>query len=73
MAPAVAVADAGRPEADRALDAGRKPVEMLVLAGLKPGERVMDVMAAYQVSINATLRLNIYNLFNKYCPWIFAK
>lgn len=45
VAPAVAVADAGRPEADRALDAGRKPVEMLVLAGLKPGERVMDVMA----------------------------
>lgn len=30
-----------------------------------PAYRVMDVMAAYQVSKNATLRLNIYNLFNE--------
>jgi len=30
-----------------------------------PAYRVMDVMAAYQMSKNATLRLNIYNLFNE--------
>ena len=30
-----------------------------------PAYMVMDVMAAYQVSKNATVRLNIYNLFNE--------
>ncbi len=40
---AAAVADAGRPEADRAADDERKPAEMLVFAGIRPGSRVMDL------------------------------
>jgi predicted methyltransferase len=39
---AAAVADAKRPEADRARDADRKPAEMLAFAGIAPGQRVAD-------------------------------
>lgn len=35
-----AVADAARPDADKARDAGRKPAQMLALAGVKPGDKV---------------------------------
>ena len=39
-----AIADASRPEADKAADADRKPAEMLAFAGVKPGEKVADLM-----------------------------
>jgi predicted methyltransferase len=42
---AAAVADAGRPAADRDLDAARKPAETLTFVGVKPGQRVVDVFA----------------------------
>jgi predicted methyltransferase len=41
---AAAVADAGRPEADRARDAERKPAEMLALAGIRPGSVVIEML-----------------------------
>ena len=37
-----AVADAGRPAADKERDAARKPAEMLEFAGVKPGQKVAD-------------------------------
>ena len=37
-----AVADAGRPAADKERDANRKPAEMLEFAGVKPGQTVAD-------------------------------
>ena len=40
---AAAVADAGRPQADKDLDAARKPAETLAFIGVKPGQRVVDV------------------------------
>ena len=40
-----AVADAARPEADKARDANRKPAEMLEFAGVKPGDKVADFLA----------------------------
>ena len=39
-----AVADAGRPEADKARDAARKPAEMLTFAGVKPGDKVVEIL-----------------------------
>lgn len=39
---AVALADASRPEADKARDAARKPGEVLAFAGIKPGQKVVD-------------------------------
>jgi len=41
---AAAVADAGRPDADKARDADRKPAETLAFAGLKEGEQVVDFL-----------------------------
>jgi len=38
-----AVADASRPDADKAADADRKPVETLAFAGLKAGDKVVDI------------------------------
>ena len=40
---AAAVADPGRPQADKDLDATRKPAETLTFIGVKPGERIVDV------------------------------
>ncbi len=40
-----AVADAGRPAADKARDAARKPAEMLEFAGVRPGQTVGDMLA----------------------------
>ena len=37
-----AVADAGRPDTDKAKDATRKPAEVLAFAGVKPGMKVAD-------------------------------
>ena len=51
LAPAIskpvlaAVADAARPEVDRARDADRKPAETLAFAGIKPGDVVADYAA----------------------------
>lgn len=39
-----ALADSGRPTAERDLDAARLPADMIAFAGIKPGSRVMDVM-----------------------------
>lgn len=39
---AAAVADSGRPDADKAKDADRKPGESLAFAGVKEGEQVVD-------------------------------
>lgn len=46
MPPAVdaAVADAARPDADKARDADRKPAEMLVFAGVEPGDVVLEML-----------------------------
>jgi predicted methyltransferase len=41
---AAAVADPGRPEADRARDASRRPAETLAFAGVRPGMTVLDVV-----------------------------
>jgi len=41
---AEAVADKGRPEADKARDADRKPAEALTFAGVKPGDKVIDFL-----------------------------
>jgi predicted methyltransferase len=38
-----AVADPGRPEADRARDAARKPLDVVGFAGVKPGDKVADL------------------------------
>jgi predicted methyltransferase len=38
-----AVADPGRPEADRLRDADRKPAEAVALSGLKPGDTVAEL------------------------------
>jgi predicted methyltransferase len=38
-----AVADAGRPDADKAADASRKPAEMLDFAGVKPGDKIAEL------------------------------
>ena len=40
---AAAVADAARPEADRARDADRKPAEVTALAGIKAGSKVAEM------------------------------
>ncbi|HEX5184269.1 MAG TPA: methyltransferase [Allosphingosinicella sp.] len=42
---AMAIADPGRPAADRARDANRKPAAMLAFAGLRPGDKVADYAA----------------------------
>jgi predicted methyltransferase len=39
-----AVADSGRPDADKARDADRKPAETLAFAGVKEGEQVVDFL-----------------------------
>jgi predicted methyltransferase len=39
-----AIADPGRPAADRARDADRKPAEMLAFAGVKPGMTVLEIL-----------------------------
>ena len=39
-----AVADPGRPHADRQRDADRKPADVIAFAGLKPGDAVADFM-----------------------------
>jgi predicted methyltransferase len=38
-----AVADSGRPDADKAADADRKPAEMLDLAEVKPGQKIAEL------------------------------
>jgi predicted methyltransferase len=38
-----AMADAGRPEADRARDADRKPAELIAFAGVKDGSKVAEL------------------------------
>ena len=42
---AQAVADPGRPDADRLRDADRKPAEVLTFFGIQPGDRILDVIA----------------------------
>jgi predicted methyltransferase len=39
-----AVADAGRPDADKQRDTNRKPGELLVFAGVKPGTKIVDMI-----------------------------
>jgi predicted methyltransferase len=39
-----AVADSGRPDADKARDAGRKPGESVAFAGIKKGDKVVDLL-----------------------------
>lgn len=41
---AAAVADASRPDADKARDAARKPAEMLTFAGVKSGDKVVELL-----------------------------
>lgn len=40
-----AVADAGRPQADRDRDSGRKPAESVAFAGIRKGEKVGELLA----------------------------
>lgn len=40
---AAAVADAARPEKDRARDADREPAAIMTLTGVKPGDHIVDV------------------------------
>ncbi|HTK35261.1 MAG TPA: methyltransferase [Caulobacteraceae bacterium] len=39
-----AVADAGRPDADKARDPDRKPTQTVALTGMKPGDKVADLL-----------------------------
>jgi predicted methyltransferase len=39
-----AVADAGRPDADKQKDSGRKPAESVAFAGIKKGDKVADLL-----------------------------
>lgn len=39
---AAALADTGRPDADKARDAARKPAEVLAFAEIEPGQKVVD-------------------------------
>src|SRR6478609_4588524 len=39
-----AVADSGRPDADKARDAARKPAEIVAFAGVKPGDKVAEFL-----------------------------
>ena len=41
---AAAVADADRPDADKARDAARKPAEIVAFAGVKPGDKVAEFL-----------------------------
>ena len=41
-----AVADPGRPEADRMRDANRKPAQILAFSGIKPGDKVAELIPA---------------------------
>lgn len=41
---AAAVADTGRPDADKARDAARKPAEIVAFAGVKPGDKVAEFL-----------------------------
>ena len=41
---AAAVADAARPDADKARDAARKPAEIVAFAGVKPGDKVAEFL-----------------------------
>ena len=41
---AAAVADAGRPEADKVRDENRKPGEVVAFSGMKPGDKVADLL-----------------------------
>jgi predicted methyltransferase len=41
---AAAVADTGRPDADRQRDADRKPAESMLFAGIKPGSHVVELV-----------------------------
>ncbi|HEY6815611.1 MAG TPA: methyltransferase [Croceibacterium sp.] len=41
---AAAVADAGRPDADKARDAARKPAEIVAFAGVRPGDKVAEFL-----------------------------
>ena len=44
VAIAAAVADAARPEPDKARDAARKPAEIVAFAGVKPGDKVAEFL-----------------------------
>src|SRR3954465_11267395 len=39
-----AVADSGRPDADKQKDSGRKPAESVAFAGIKKGDKVADLL-----------------------------
>ena len=39
-----AVADAGRPDADKQRDENRKPAELVTFAGVKPGTKIVDLI-----------------------------
>jgi predicted methyltransferase len=41
---AAAVADAGRPDADKQRDANRKPAQTLAFTGIKPGEQIAELI-----------------------------
>ena len=41
-----AIADAGRPDTDKARDANRKPAETVLFAGVKPGSTVVELVPA---------------------------
>jgi predicted methyltransferase len=41
---AAAVADSGRPDADKQRDANRKPAETLAFVGVKPGEKIGELL-----------------------------
>src|SRR5690606_9840904 len=41
---AAAVADADRPDADKARDEARKPAEIVAFAGVKPGDKVAEFL-----------------------------
>ncbi len=41
-----AVADAGRPQADKDRDANRKPAQVVAVSGLKPGQTVIELGSA---------------------------
>lgn len=72
---ASAVADAARPEADKARDADRKPAEMLAFAQVRPGIKVVEIAPGggyftRLLSLSVGSAGKIYTASSRPLPWL---
>lgn len=70
-----AVADAARPEADKARDADRKPAEMLAFAQVRPGMKVVELAPGggyftRLLSLSVGNAGKIYAVSSRPLPWL---